>query len=161
MQAELKKELIIMIGPSFSGKSFYVNQNFTNSHQIISHNNIKDAMSLEGSFINEETVCSFMAINAKAHMLRALPIVVDEQNLTIESLFIWKKICLQFGYSMKAIVMDTHFDECAKRFQSITLEGLQGKNYQAMIIQHEMLMEMKMVLELKHQKIVDSYEIII
>ena len=92
------RELIIMIGMTASGKSYYVNENYIRNHQIVSENHIVEAMKLENIELAEDLKNMITAVTTRALMIKGLPIVVDEPNLTLQSLFIWSKFAFHHNY---------------------------------------------------------------
>lgn len=148
-------EMIIMIGITASGKSYYVDQYYSKSHQIISENHIVEAMKLEGIAIQHDFKHAVMAVMTRALMLRKLPIVIDEPNLLAESLFMWNSIAYKHKYKTKAIVIDTPLDICINRLEDL-VKNIDKNILKAVEKQHEQLKELQLLLNSKYQKIVDE-----
>ena len=155
------RELIVMIGITASGKSFHINKSYIKDHQYISENHIIEGMRGENIPIDENIKNMIIAITARSHMIRGLPIVVDEPNLEIESLFIWRKLAVEHKYSIKGIIIDTPIEICADRLQSLLKTKSDEKTiYETLDLEDEKLQELKIILLMKHQNILDEVEII-
>jgi len=152
------RELIVMIGITASGKSFHINKFYIKDHQYISENHIIEGMRRENLPIDENVKNMIMATITRAHMIRGLPIVIDEPNLEIESLFIWKKLAVEHKYSIKGIIVDTPVEICAERLQSILKTKSEKSIYENLILEDEKLQEIKHILSMKHQNILDKIE---
>ena len=152
----IRRELIVMIGIMASGKSFHINRCYIKNHQHVSEKHIIQGMIKEGIPFDEDTKNMIMAITVRSHMIRGLPIVIDEPNLDLESLFIWKKIAVEHKYYIKGVVVDTPVKVCIERLNSI----LKGKVRKQLIdninLENEKLQELKQVLSMKHQRILDK-----
>lgn len=154
-----QRELIIMIGIAASGKSYYVDKNFSKTHQVISESHIVEAMKLEGMEFDEDFKNAVMAVSTRALMIKGLPIVIDEPNLLIESLFVWKNLAYQHKYIVRAIVVDTPVEICLDRLKGI-LGNINEELKQVLYKQDDQLQEVLMIFNMEHQKIVDEVSFI-
>jgi len=113
--------LILMIGATCSGKTTYVKKNLVYNYQYISEKAITKAMKFEhlDPKKNLNLVYIVVALYARSLMIQNLPIVVDDRNLSIESLVLWKKIANEHNYKTHGILMDTPFEICKKRMEII------------------------------------------
>lgn len=150
-----RSELIVMIGMTSSGKTYHVDKFYLKSHQIISSRHIKEAIKTTKLPNDQNLVYMTMEIITRSHMIKRLPIVIDENNLTIESLFFWKKICSEFDYILKGIILDTPLEICVKRLASLTEEELTEEIHEKLKKENERVEELKILLNMKHQKILD------
>lgn len=151
------KNLILMIGPSFSGKSYYVDR-YLNKLQRISDFHIRKALIDEDTTLPQDMRYFIMSVMCRSFMLNELSIVVDEQNLDLESLMIWRKLASEYNYFLEGILMDIPFDDCYKRGQVVA-----GKNQDFTMLlkkQFAKFEELKTILNMKHQKIFDNLIII-
>ncbi|MFW9872199.1 MAG: AAA family ATPase [Candidatus Thorarchaeota archaeon] len=156
-----KKELILMIGPTMSGKSYYINNHLIRNYQIISEGHIASAMQYENVPKDEDFKYAIMSVIARAHMLRGLPIVVDESNLTIESLFIWKRYAFEYKYKIKGIVLDTPLKICLERLESsLKHENLVEGIIKNLKSEYERFKEIKLILNMKYQNVIDDFEVV-
>lgn len=155
-----RRELVIMVGITASGKSFHVNKHYIKDHQIISENHIIEALKLESIGIDEELKDIIMAVSTRALMIRGLPIVIDEPNLLVESLFIWKRLAHYHQYKTKVVLIDTPYDICLTRLNNL-FPGQVDKGIEKNLEkQFQQLQELKSVLSMEHQQIVDEVEYI-
>lgn len=110
-----KKELIVMIGIPGSGKSTYVNEKYSNTHQIVCTDDIRKAL----GFIFERKMETFIHCMSetfvKAKMERGLPIVIDETNIGISHILKWRNLAEEYEYETIAIIMDTQIEICKER----------------------------------------------
>ena len=150
------RELIVMIGITASGKSFHINRCYIKNHQHVSEKHIIEGMRKEGIPFDEDTKNMIMAITVRSHMIRGLPIIIDEPNLEIESLFIWKKLAVEHNYSIKGVIVDTPVKICIERLQSIFKGKLKKELIENLYLENEKLKELKQILYMKHQKILDK-----
>ena len=106
-----------MIGVCCSGKTVFVKSNLLPSHQYISEKAMTKGMIKENltSAENLPILYACMAIATRALMIQELPVVIDDRNLSVESLVVWKKIAKEHGYEVIGILMDTPLEECRKR----------------------------------------------
>lgn len=150
------QELVVMIGITASGKSFHINRHYIKNHQHVSEKYIMEGMRKEGVPFDEDTKNMIMAITVRSHMIRGLPIVIDEPNLELESLFIWKKLAVDHNYTIKGVIVDTPIKICVERLISIWKDKL-GKNWLENVkLENAKFQELKQVLSMKHQKILDK-----
>jgi predicted kinase len=150
------RELIVMIGITASGKSFHINRCYIKDHQHVSEKYIIEGMIKEGIPFDEDTKNMIMAITVRSHMIRGLPIVIDEPNLELESLFIWKKLAVDYNYNITGIVVDTPVKICIERLRSILKGEVSKKWVENIKLEDEKFQELKQVLSMKHQKILDK-----
>jgi predicted kinase len=150
------RELIVMIGITASGKSFHINRCYIKNHQHVSEKYIIEGMRKEGISFDEDTKNMIMAITVRSHMIRGLPIVIDEPNLELESLFIWKKLAVEHNYNIKGVIVDTPIKICVERLLSIWKDKLEKNWIENLKLENAKLKELKQVLSMKHQKILDK-----
>lgn len=110
------KEMVIMVGAPGSGKSVYVNKHFLrNGYQIVCRDDIRLALGFEFEPRHEQLVLSIVMINARAHLERGLPVVIDETNTTLTTLNMWKNLAVEYGYSVKFFVIYQPLEVCKQR----------------------------------------------
>jgi predicted kinase len=154
------RKLVIMIGGIASGKSYYVNKFYVKTHQLISEQHLDASLAIENDSILAEKKYAIFTIIARALMLRGLPIVVDEKNLDMESIYIWKKLAITFNYSIKGIVFDTPKEVCLKRIKGMLDDEPSENIYKTLDREREQLDELLSILKMKHQKLLENYIII-
>ena len=159
-QKQAPRDLIVMIGMSMSGKTYHVDTTYLPGHQLVSLAHIKHALNTT-KMTNGDLIYATMELAVRAHMIKGLPIVVDEDNLSIESLFMWKTITREFGYNLKGVLLDTPLDVCISRLKTM----LQGKKiteemHEKMSKEFAKVEELKEILNMKHQSVVDLVTII-
>lgn len=153
-------ELIVMIGISFSGKSYYVDLNYLPEYQLISRQHIYKAL-MTSKIKDKNFIYACMDIIARSHMIKGLPIVVDESNLKIESLFLWKQIAREFDYSIKGIFIDTPIEVCIKRLKyALNGEKITEEMHKKLTIEYNHAEELRKILTMKHQSVVDQIDFI-
>lgn len=155
-----RRELVIMVGITASGKSFHVNKHYIKDHQVISENHIIEALKLESLGVDEELKDIIMAVSTRALMIRGLPIVVDEPNLLVESLFIWKRLAHYHQYKIKVVLIDTPYDVCLSRLHDLFPGQVDQSVEKNLEKQQQQIQELKSVLSMEHQQIVDEIEYI-
>lgn len=151
------KNLVLMIGPTASGKTTYVDKHLYKL-QRISEYHIRRALSEESTIIPQDMRYLIMGIMCRSFMLNELSIVADEQNLDIESLMVWRKLASEYKYFLEGIIMDTPYEVCLKRAQEAA-----GKNQDFSMYlkkQFEKFEELKTILNMKHHKIFDNLIIV-
>jgi predicted kinase len=155
------KQLILMIGLPFSGKTTYVKNLVSRTPlQIIEGTSIALGLKAEGININNQNmqpVYQVQRIMAHAFMNRELPIIVDERNLTLESIFLWRQIAETKGYKVVGRIINTPVEICLERAKKQE-RGEQFYNH--IKICSEQLDELKTMLAFKHQNILSNYEVI-
>jgi predicted kinase len=155
----LKKELIIMIGMSFSGKTYYVDMNLLPHYQLVSKIHV-----LKHLKTNKEDpmpdLLEAMQLMVKSHMSKGLPIVIDQNNLSIRSIFLWSCIAGEFRYEIRGILIDTPFNICMNRLDYACGHKVSQSLIDRMIIEKEKLEELKIILNMKHQSIIKNIEYI-
>jgi predicted kinase len=150
------RELIVMIGMTASGKTYHIDKFYLNSYQIISRNHIKEAIKTTKITSNQkQLVYLVMDIIARSHLIKGLPVVIDEQNLTVESIFFWKKLVEEFGYEIKGVVLDTPLEVCISRVKEMVNGDLSEEAHETLKKEFEQVEELKILLGMKHQNILD------
>ena len=97
-----------------------------------------------------------MDVIVRSHMIKGLPIVVDESNLTVESLFLWKSVTREFGYDIKGVFLDTPLDVCTARLKYLLKgEEITEEMHEKLSKEYEQVNELKEILKMKHQSVVD------
>jgi predicted kinase len=155
MEKNLSRELIVMIGMTASGKTYHVDKFYLASHQIVSSRHIKEAIKTTKLPFDQNLVYMAMELITRSNMIKGLPIVIDENNLTIESLFFWKKMCNEFDYMLKGVILDTPLEICVKRLTSLMKDDLTEEMHEKLKKENEIIEELKVLLNMKHQKILD------
>jgi predicted kinase len=151
------KNLVLMIGPTMSGKTTYVDKHLYKL-QRISEFHIRKALAEESSSIPQDMCYLIISIMCRSLMLNELSIVADEQNLEIESLMVWRKLASEYKYFLEGILMDTPYEVCLERSKEIV-----GKNEDYTYVlkkQFEKFEELKVILNMKHHKIFDNLIIV-
>lgn len=155
----LKKEIIIMIGMSFSGKSYHVDANYLPYYQLVSKIHVlKNLKTLDED--PTEELMDTMKLMAKSQMSKGLPVVVDQNNLTIKNIFTWDCLARDYKYYSKAILIDTPFEVCMKRLEYACDGKVSTKVKERMIVEREKLDELKIILNMKHQSFLKDIEYI-
>lgn len=158
----MQKEMVLMIGLPFAGKSTYV-QDFLKrapGYQVIEGSTIVQGFKEVNVNITNQTmdrVYYVQKIIARAHMERQLPIIVDERNLTLESIFIWRQIAENSDYRTTAVIIDTPLEICLKRAED---NGRTADFLEHIRTCAEQLNELKLMLGFKHQNILSTYKVI-
>jgi predicted kinase len=151
------KNLVLMIGPTMSGKSTYV-EKFLSKLQRISEYHVRRALIEEDKSLPQETSYFVASVMCRSFMLNELSIVADEQNLDIESLMVWRKLTNEYQYFLEGVLLDTPYEICLERAQKIA-----GKNKDYTMLlkkQFEKFEELKTILNMKHHKIFDNLIIV-
>lgn len=104
----IENSLILMVGVTGSGKTKYVEDNYSDC-QVITEKNLIKAIKKEGLPNDPKFLYSLMAVIARQHMISGFPIVVDANNIDLESIFIWKEYADMYNYKLKLIVMKPKF----------------------------------------------------
>lgn len=159
-QNEPSRDLIVMIGMTLSGKSFHVNVNYASTYQVVSSKDIRKAMYTTKLDIHDLPY-AIMDIIVRSHMLRGFPIIIDENNETIESLFIWKRLAHEFGYCIRVILLDTPFEMCIDRLKSILgKDEIPDDMYEQLKKESKQINELKEILNMKYQSVIDEVKYI-
>ena len=114
-----ERDLIVMIGMTLSGKTYQVDLNYLPEHQLVSKFYVTQALRTTKLPQDPNIVPMTMELMARAHMAKGLPVVIDESNLEVDSLFLWKSITREFGYNIKGVFLDTPLDVCTARLKYI------------------------------------------
>ena len=154
------RSLIIMIGGIASGKSYYANKFYVKTHQLISEQHLDASLSIENDSSLAEKKYAIFTIIARALMLRGLPIVIDERNLDIESIYIWKKLAITFDYSIKGVIFDTPKEICLRRIKEMINDEIPERIYKTLNEEREKLDELLTILKMKHQKLLENFIIV-
>jgi|WetSurSiteA1Bulk_404760.scaffolds.fasta_scaffold00418_2 predicted kinase len=151
------RNLVLMIGPTMSGKTTYVNR-YLGKLQLISEYYVKRALLEEDKSLPHDMSYFIMSVMCRSFMLNELSIVTDEQNLDIESLMIWRKLASEYKYFLEGVLLDTPYEVCLERAQKVV-----GKNKDYTVLlkkQFEKFEELKTILNMKHHKIFDNLIIV-
>jgi predicted kinase len=155
----LKKEIVIMIGMSFSGKSYHVDTNYLPYYQLVSKVHVlKHLKTLDED--PTEDLMDTMRIMVRSHMSKGLPVVVDQNNLSIKNIFTWDCLAREHKYYSKAVLIDTPFEVCMKRLDYACDGKVSLKVKERMIVEKEKLEELKIILNMKHQSFLKDIEYI-
>jgi predicted kinase len=149
------RELIVMIGMTASGKTYHIDKFYIPSHQIVSKNHLIEAIKTTKLVYTNQLLFAMMDVMARSFMIKGLSVVVDEPNLTVESLFFWKKLADEFGYTIKGVFVDTPLDVCISRLKEMIKDGLTEQMYEKLKRENEQIDELKILLSMKHQNILD------
>jgi predicted kinase len=157
----MEKELILMIGLPLAGKTTYVKDLITRvPYQVVEGRCIMKSLRSQGvdaTNQNMDPVYEVERIMAKAFMFREFPVIIDDRNLLVESIFLWRQVAETHGYKTVGIILDTPIEICLKRSEV----GSRGDAMYGHIKQcSEQLDELKTVLGLKHQSILSNYRVI-
>jgi predicted kinase len=156
MQNEnIPRNLIVMIGMTAAGKTYHVDKFYLAGHQIVSSRHIREAIKTTKLPDDTNLIYMTMELIVRANMIKGLPIVVDENNLTIESLFFWKKLCSELNYILKGVVLDTPLEVCVKRFRGLLKEPMTEEMHEKLKKEYEQVEELKVLLNMKHQQVLD------
>jgi predicted kinase len=150
----MEKELVLFVGVQFVGKTEYLKENyFGKEYQIISYDAIQNALMANGVDPNKN-LYPIVGIIAKNYLLQELPVVVNGLNISIESLHIWKKLCFEHQYIFKLIIFDVSLENIIENMKKRQL--LTEENEKIIKTNYEMFQELKIILDMKHQKIADD-----
>jgi predicted kinase len=149
------KELVIVMSVSWMKKKKFILDNFKKS-QIIWPYSIKKAIDYSKIPNNKETLYLFIETMARSLLIANFErVVIDETSLDLESIFFWKKIAIEHDYKMIVIIYDVPIEDCFPR------EDLQSKQIIKNILESgEKAEQLKQILNMKNQKIVDKFIII-
>ena len=151
------RTLILMVGTVASGKTYFVNDaRYSEKYQIISEECVIVAMQQIGIEVTQDTLYPIISVMAKSHMIRGLSIVVDEKNLSLESIYSWKQMAHTHGYKVKGIIMDTPKEECMTRLKQLLSGKVQEKMIEKLNIEREQLDEIIEISKMKHQNLFDK-----
>lgn len=151
-----ERDLIVMIGMSLSGKTYHVDLNYLPEYQLISRNHYQQALATT-KMTDPALIYVAMELAARAHMIKGLLIIVDEANLSIDSLYIWKAMTRELGYNFKGVFIDTPLDVCTARLKYLLKgEKITEEMHEKLSLEHEKVEELKTLLKMKHQKLVDN-----
>ena len=108
-------KLVVMLGLPKSGKSTYVNQNYSH-YQVLCADDIRLAL---GSAFNRNTESFVWSIHdamLRAFMERGRNIIIDATNTTIYTLEKYKRIANDYDrYSIELVVLKTPLKTCLNR----------------------------------------------
>jgi len=154
----LKKEIIVMIGMSFSGKSYYVDLHYLPHYQLVSKIHVLKNLKTDKEDPYHDLLDA-MKLIVKSHMTKGLPIVIDQNNLTINTIFMWNCLANDFKYDIKAVLIDTPFSVCMDRIKyAFSGAPIPAKLVERMTIEKEKIEELKIILKMKHQSILKNIE---
>jgi predicted kinase len=122
----MNKEIIVMIGIAGSGKSKFVDDNYSKTHQIVCADDIRMSLGHIFELKIEPLVHSINQIICRAHMIRNLPVVIDETNTRLETIMKWLNLAEEYEYSKIAIMINTPLEICIKRRPLIPKDVLEG-----------------------------------
>jgi predicted kinase len=150
----MEKELVLLVGIQFVGKTDWAKENyFGKGYQIVSYDPIRMALATN-KIQPEQSLYPVVSTMAKSFMLQELPVLVNGNNITLESLHIWKKICFDYEYKFKVVFFDKPLEEALKVMKERKLEN--KENTEIIKNNYELLLELKTILNMKHQKIADE-----
>jgi len=150
------RDLIVMIGMTLSGKTTHVDKNYLPGHQLFSLAHYQAALQ-RTKIQNPDVVFAAMEIGVRANMIKGLPIVIDERNLSLDSLFLWKTLTREHGYDFKGVFIDTPLDVCTARLKYLLKgEAITEAMHEKLAKEYEEANELKEILKMKHQSIVDN-----
>ena len=154
---EMSRDLIVMIGMSLSGKTYHVDNNYLPGYQLVSFKHLNDAL-MASKMKSPDIIYATMEMAARSHMIKGLPVVIDESNITVESLFMWKAITREHGYNLKGIYLDTPLDVCTARLRYLLPKGekITEAMHEKLGKEYEQTSEIKEILKMKHQSVVDD-----
>jgi len=145
-----------MIGITLSGKTYHVDNNYLPDHQVVSLKHLQEALDMS-KMVNPDIVYASMELIVRAHMIKGLPIVIDENNLNVDSLFLWKTVTREHNYNLKGVYVDTPLDVCTARLKYLLKgEEITEAMHEKLANEYEKISELKEILKMKHQSIVDK-----
>lgn len=148
------KELVIVVGLPRSGTVTFSKKSFP-THQIITKYGLREAISYVKVEQNTNALYLITEISVRASMIVGHPIVIVENSYSIETILIWKKIAIDHEYKVKVVVYNKPVEECF--FNQEKQEQGMLKHYLDLEKQFNQLKE---ILTMDHQKIVDEVEIV-
>lgn len=92
---------------------------------------------------------------ARSSMIIGLPIAVITQSLETESVMIWKKFTVEHGYKLKVLLIDAPLEDCFAKSPIKDKASLRNLSNLS-----KKLEQLKIVLSMKEQHIVDQFKII-
>ena len=150
------KELVIVLGLSWSEKKKYIFNEFKEA-QMIWPFSIKNAM--EYTRIPKDSKNTFYLITeilARSLLISNFKtVVVDEHSLELESIFIWKKIAVEHGYEIRVLIVDVPIEDCFPARDQRTKQRVKN-----IIKSGRKLEQLKEILEMKYQNVIDKFEVV-
>ena len=157
---KVEKDFIVMIVMSLSGKTYHVDLNYLPGYQLLSSKHYKQAFQTT-KISDPNIIYAAMELTARSHMIKGLPIIVDESNLDVDSLFLWKSIAREFGYNIKGVLIDTPLDVCTARLKYLLKgEAISEEMHNKLTSEYEKVEELKILLKMKYQNILDNVSFI-
>jgi len=148
------KELIVVVGLPWSEKLKYTNMNYSN-HQIVSPFYIKKSMEFTRVNKSDQSLYLILEVMVRSLMILQRPIVVIENSLELETIFIWKKMAVEHDYPIKVIIFDQPLEDCFSKADTRNKDTLKFVSMKS-----KKLEQLKHILSMEHQKIVDGLTVV-
>ena len=150
------RALVLMIGTVASGKTYYLNdEKYVRKYQIVSEECVVAAMQQIGLDVGD-SLYPIITVMAKSNMIRGLPIVIDEKNLSLESIYSWKQLAHTHKYKVKGIIMDTPVETCLVRLKKVLKGKVEESLIQRLQDEREKVEEIIKINKMKHQTLFDE-----
>jgi len=151
----MEREVVLFVGVPFVGKEKYLQENYYGTqYQIVSLPTIQNILQQERG--DSKALSEIVSIMTKSFMSRGLPIVAHGNNVGIELIQSWKRLCTVTQYKLKIIMFEPHKEDIFQRLK----ETEQFTDEAKKLIENniEVYDEIKSLLsvQLKHQKMADD-----
>lgn len=134
----MERTLTLMIGVCYSGKTKYVVDNYLGKASIISRETALQALAREG--MQSRNIDVFMMAMARSAMLLGGPIIIDESNITLESIFIWRSLAFEYDYVVKGILLVPNEKNCRENIFKLFSGDEETQRKTIEVLEEEMLM---------------------
>lgn len=114
--------LYVLVGPSFSGMSQFVNEILgptTENLQIVEESTISQAQKMEDIQTDSNTLYGIIATIVRAHLLKNRNVVARCENLSIDTLVMWKRMSEDHGAQCVIIMFDSDFEESINKINNL------------------------------------------
>lgn len=151
-----KKELVLVLGCLWTKKIQYTLTRF-NQYQIVFAKAVKVGMKQTTFGLNENDIYLICELMVRSQMLLKRPIAVIEDSPDIESIFVWKRIARDNDYLVKAVIFDAPLELCFPDSETKTKDIKTLGEFSDFSKRFEQL---KQILSMEHQTVLDHVEII-
>jgi len=151
----MEREVVLFIGVPFAGKEKYLQENYYGkNYQIISLITIQNILQQEQRDV--KTLSDIVSVMTKSFMARGLPIVAHGNNVGIEVIQSWQRLCKATQYKLKVIMFEPNKEEIFKKLKET--EQFNEETQKLIENNIEVYDEIKKILDidLKHQKLADE-----
>ena len=148
------KKLVIVLGLPWSSKIKHTIKKIPNC-QIVCPSVVEKTV--EHMKLNKSKESSYLIseVMTRSSMICELPIAIIETDMSIEAVFIWKKIASDYEYKTKVLLVDLPLEECFSRSDKRDKEYLKYLSEKSKKFE-----QLKHILNMENQSIVDEVEVI-